>query len=189
MISRKIILSIVSLVIIFTLAACSGKQETAPKGDSGSNVMEGHAGMNHTGSSDVPEGLKESINPTYPVGSSTIIHADHMPGMDGAEATISGAFDTIVYTITYTPLNGGEKVENHKWVIHEEIENATEQPYQPGDEVVLIAEHMEGMDGVTAIIDSAEQTTVYMVDYQDTETGEDVTYHKWVTESELSPVE
>ena len=38
-------------------------------------------------------------------------------------------------------------------------------------------------------IDTAEQTTVYMVDYTDTETGEKVTYHKWVTESELSPVE
>ncbi|EOR23018.1 hypothetical protein A499_15146 [Niallia nealsonii AAU1] len=45
------------------------------------------------------------------------------------------------------------------------------------------------MDDVTATIDSAEETTVYMVDYQDTETGEDVTYHKWVTESELSQVE
>jgi len=112
-----------------------------------------------------------------------------MPGMNEAEATISGAFDTTVYTITYTPLNGGEKVENHKWVIHEEIENATNDSYQAGDEVIINAEHMEGMDDVTATIDSAEETTVYMVDYQDTETGEDVTYHKWVTESELSQVE
>ena len=48
---------------------------------------------------------------------------------------------------------------------------------------------MEGMDGATAVIDTAEQTAVYMVDYTDTETGEKVTYHKWVTESELSPVE
>jgi hypothetical protein len=189
LIRKKFILSIVSLIVIFTLAACSGKEQFTPKGDSSSNVQKGHEGMNHTGSSDVPEGLKESNNPTYPVGSYTIIHADHMPGMNGAEAIISRAFDTTVYTITYTPLHGGEKVENHKWVVHEEIENATEESYQPGDEVVLNAEHMEGMDGVTAIIDSAEQTTVYMVDYQDTETGENVTYHKWVTESELSPVE
>ena len=52
--------------------------------------------------------------------------------------------------------------------------------------MVLNAEHMEGMKGATATIDSAEQTTVYMVDYTDTETEEKVTYHKWVTESELT---
>lgn len=189
MIRRKIIFSLVSLVAMFALAACTGKDDAAPKGDSSSNMMEGHEGMNHAGTSDVPEGLKEALNPTYPVGSKAIIHADHMPGMNEAEATISGAFDTTVYTITYTPLNGGKKVENHKWVIHEEIENATNDSYQAGDEVIINAEHMEGMDDVTATIDSAEETTVYMVDYQDTETGEDVTYHKWVTESELSQVE
>ncbi|WP_428910170.1 YdhK family protein [Niallia sp. Krafla_26] len=156
-----------------------------------SNVEEemDHAGMNHSGSSEVPEGLEEAENPTYPVGSKAMIHASHMPGMNGAEATISGAFDTTVYSVTYTPTTGGEPVEDHKWVIHEEIENAGDEPFQPGDEVVLNAEHMEGMKGATAMVDSAEQTTVYMVDYTDTETSEKVTYHKWVTESELSPVE
>ena len=73
-------------------------------------------------------------------------------------------------------------------MIHEEIENAGDEPFQPGDKVVLNAEHMEGMDGATAVIDSAEETTVYMIDYTDTETREKVTYHKWVTESELSPL-
>ncbi|MBR3217674.1 MAG: YdhK family protein, partial [Exiguobacterium sp.] len=53
-----------------------------------------------------------------------------------------------------------------------------------GDEVVLAADHMEGMDGAEATIDTAEETTVYMVDYT-TEDGEEVTNHKWVTESEL----
>lgn len=67
--------------------------------------------------------------------------------------------------------------------------NAGDEPFQPGDEVVLNAEHMEGMDGATSVIDTAEQTTVYMVDYTDNVTGERVTYHKWVIESELSPVE
>ena len=45
---------------------------------------------------------------------------------------------------------------------------------------------MEGMDGATATIDSAEETTVYMVDFTTTDTDEAVTNHKWVTESELS---
>jgi hypothetical protein len=35
-------------------------------------------------------------------------------------------------------------------------------------------------------IDSAEHTTVYMVDYMPTTGGEMVKNHKWVTESELS---
>ena len=45
------------------------------------------------------------------------------------------------------------------------------------------------MDGATATIDSAEQITVYMVSYTDTETDQEVTHHKCVTGSELSPVE
>ncbi|XIH35981.1 DUF1541 domain-containing protein (plasmid) [Cytobacillus firmus] len=40
------------------------------------------------------------------------------------------------------------------------------------------------MDGVTAKIDSTEQTTVYMVDFTPTTGGDDVKNHKWVTESE-----
>ena len=74
-------------------------------------------------------------------------------------------------------------------MVHEEIENAGEEPYKPGDEVVLTADHMEGMKGATATIDTAKQTTVYMVDFTDTKTGEKITNHMWVTEDELSPVE
>lgn len=45
-----------------------------------------------------------------------------MSGMNGSEATIYGAFDTTIYTVTYIPTTVGEPVEDHKWVIHEEIE-------------------------------------------------------------------
>src|SRR5699024_680100 len=100
-----------------------------------------------------------------------------------------GAYDTIAYAVTYTPTDGEEKVENHKWVIHEEIEDAKEEPYNQGDEVVLEADHMEGMEGVTDEVDSAEDTTVYMVSYEDTDNGEKVEINKWVIEDELSPVE
>ncbi len=74
-------------------------------------------------------------------------------------------------------------------MIHEELENAEEAPYAEGDEVVLEADHMNGMDGANATIDSAQNTTVYMVSYKDTETKKVVKNHKWVTEDELSPVE
>ncbi|EGQ18629.1 lipoprotein [Sporosarcina newyorkensis 2681] len=153
--------------------------------------MEGmdHSNMDMSSSGEVPEGLKVAENPTYKVGSEAIIESDHMAGMKGAEATVVGAYDTTVYTISYTPTTGGEKVENHKWVIHEELQDAREAPLESGTEVTVNADHMEGMDGVTAEIDSAEQTTVYMVDFTLTTGGKEVKNHKWVTEGELSPVE
>ena len=77
-------------------------------------------------------------------------------------------------------------MENHKWVIQEEIKDADDKTFEPGDEVTLETDHMKGMEGALAEIDSAEKTTVYMIDYIPTTGGEKVTNHKWVTESELS---
>ncbi|WP_060209976.1 YdhK family protein [Sporosarcina koreensis] len=142
--------------------------------------------MNHSGSGEVPANLKVAENPTYEVGSKAIIETDHMKGMKGAVATIVGAYDTTAYAISYTPVTGSERVENHKWVIQEEIKDAGEQQLEPGTEVTVEADHMKGMKGATAEIDSAEKTTVYMIDYTPTTGGEKVTNHKWVTEEELS---
>lgn len=203
---RKIPLGLLFLITALVLTACGGGEEPTPNDDPNtgnesqeqmdmneedSDSMEGmdHSAMNHSSSGEVPEDLAEAENPTYPVDSEAMIHANHMGGMDGAVATIIGAYDTTVYTVSYTPTTGGEPVKDHKWIIHEEIENAGEEPFEAGDEVVLNAGHMEEMNGATATIDSAEQTTVYMVNYTDTETSKEVTNHKWVTESELSPVE
>ncbi|AWI12593.1 MULTISPECIES: YdhK family protein [Bacillaceae] len=202
---QKVVLGISSMLLIFLLSACAngGEPSQNENADNETETQENvnnseeesdstgemdHSEMNHSGG-EVPQGLTEAENPTYPVGSKVILHADHMAGMNGAEATVSGAFDTTVYSVTYTPTTGGEPVEDHKWVVHEEIENPSEESYKPGDQVVLNAEHMKGMDGATATIDTAEQTTVYMVDYTDEETGEQITNHMWVTEDELSPVE
>ncbi|WP_040037883.1 YdhK family protein [Bacillus thermotolerans] len=208
--NKKFLSWVFTLVMALVLSACAGTDETEPANndenaetetnestenqntETDTSTEEGsgsHENMNHSSTGEVPEGLAKAENPTYPVGSQAVMNANHMPGMDGAVATIEGAFNTTVYSVTYTPTTGGEKVEDHKWVIHEELENAGEQPFQPGDEIVLNADHMEGMDGATAVIDSAEQTTIYMVSYTDTETGDEVTNHKWVTESELSPAE
>lgn len=205
MVKNKILLGFLSIFAVFLMAAC-GNGETQPNEDEESQSTEtessseeemesdseGH--MEHSAgemssSGEVPEDLKEAENPTYAVGSQAIIEAEHMQGMDGAEATISGAFDTTVYTVSYTPTNGEELVENHKWVIHEELEEPGEAPLEPGDEAVMNASHMEGMEGATATIDSAEKTTVYMVDFVTTDTEEEVHNHKWVTESELTPIE
>ena len=145
--------------------------------------------MNHSGSREVPDGLKEASNPEYELGSKAIMKADHMEGMKDAEATISGAYETVVYTVTYTPTTGGEKVEDHKWVIHEELKDFSDEPYKPGEAVVLNADHMKGMNGAAATIDSAEEMTVYMVDYMPTTGGDEVMNHKWVTERELESIE
>lgn len=157
----------------------SGQQENSQNGGDDSHAM-------HSSSGEVPEDLQEAENPTFPVGSEVMMHADHMPGMDGVEATVSGAFDTTAYSVTYTPTDGGEPVEDHKWVVHEELENPGEAPLEPGTEVTLNADHMPGMDGTTATIDSAVETTVYMVDFVPTDSDEVVKNHKWVTEDELS---
>src|SRR5699024_6692096 len=123
------------------------------------------------------------------VGSQAIIESDHMPGMNGAEATIVGAYDTKVYTVSYTPTTGGEPVENHKWVIHEESEEEGDERFETGTEVTLNEDNMNGINCENTVIDSAEETTVYMIDFIATDSGEEVKNHKWVTESELSPVE
>ena len=185
---RKSFLFIVTALFLI-LGACSNiENEHDAEMTEEMDGME-HGDMNHSGSGEVPEGLKEASNPKYEVGSKAILKADHMEGMMDAEATISGAYDTVVYSVTYTPTTGGEKVEDHKWVIHEELKDFSDQPYKPGEEVVLNADHMKGMKGATATIDSAEEMTVYMVDYTPTTGGEEVKNHKWVTERELESIE
>ena len=201
---NRILTGILSISAATLLAACStdtGSQESAAESEassiesmaeessmSGMDEMEGNdmEGMVHDDSGEIPEGLKEAENPTYNVGETATITDGHMEGMEGAEATIVGAFDTVAYEVSYDPTNGGPREENHKWVIHEEIADAGEEPFEPGDEVTLEANHMEGMEGATATIDDAKGTTVYMIDYQPTTGGEEVKNHKWVTDSELS---
>ncbi|PAK44075.1 YdhK family protein [Peribacillus simplex] len=199
--TKQTTLFLLTLVLAVLLAACSdGDKENEhanmnhsdeseqDKNSSSTNHegMEGMDHMNHSSSGEVPKGLKEAINPKFKEGSKAIINSDHMQGMEGAEATIVSAFDTTIYTISYTPTTGREKVTNHKWIIHEEIQDTTDKPYKPGDEVIVEADHMKGMKDAKAVIDSVQKTTVYMVDYTSTTGGEQVKNHKWVTESELS---
>lgn len=172
--------AILLLAFSLILSACGNNQT-----EENHNGMD-HGDMDHSGSGEIPKGLKKAENPTFEVDSKALIKADHMNGMNGAEATIVGAYDTTVYTVSYTPTTGGKKVTDHKWVIHEEIKDAGDKPLAAGTDVILNADHMKGMKGAKAVIDSAEQTTVYMVDYTPTNGGKKVTNHKWVTESELS---
>ena len=95
-----------------------------------------------------------------------------------------GAYDTYTYSVDYTP-EGGEPVTDHRWVVQEEIEDAGDEQLADGSEVTLLADHMEGMEGVTATIASSTDETVYVVDYE--ADGMTMTNHKWVVESEIEP--
>lgn len=178
-------------VALFALGACANDQANPPSAQQEASDQHGsmdHSEMHMPSSGEVPKDLNVAEKPAYPVGSKAIIKADHMEGMKGAEATIVGAYETVVYSISYTPTDGGAKINNHKWVIHEEIVDAGEAPLKPHTEVTLNADHMKGMDGASAQIETAEKTTVYMVDFTPATGGPEVKNHKWVTESELSPV-
>ena len=196
---KKHILGILLLITALLLAACGGnsQSDTEKPEENQENTSEESAShskenmQQHMSSSgEVPDDLKVAEDPTYEVGSNAIITASHMnmEAMSGAVATIVGAYDTTAYVVSYTPTNGGEAVENHKWVIHKELERPGKAPLEPGTEVILNADHMKGMDGAEAVIESAEETTVYMVDFTPSG-GNEVVNHKWVIESELEPAE
>lgn len=107
-----------SLAAILVLSACGNKDNAnnntnMDMGSDHSNMGD-MGNMNHSGSGEVPAGLKEAQNPTYKVGDEVVIHAKHMEGMDGAKAKVVGAYDTVAYAVTYTPTTGGEPVPNHK---------------------------------------------------------------------------
>jgi len=163
----------------------SSPTQTASDSPTSNNGDGGHDHKPHGGPP--PEGIEESSDPTYAVGETVVLTADHMPGMEGSEATISGAFDTNTYSVSYTPTNGGDPVTDHKWVVHEELESPGEPPLEEGTEVVLNADHMTGMEGAEATVDSSTDETAYMVDLE--MNGMEMTNHKWVVESEIQPAE
>jgi hypothetical protein len=159
--------------------------EDMDSSDSGheSGGHEGHA----ADGGDPPEEITKAAAPKFDVGDTVVLSADHMPGMKGAEATVSGAFDTTTYSISYTPTDGGDPVKDHKWVVHEELEDPGKAPLKKGAKVTVNADHMPGMKGAEATIDSATDETVYMVDITTDEM--EMTNHKWVVESEMKSAE
>ena len=163
-----------SIALGLVLVGCGPTTEDTEEGDPSSEGV-------------VPEQVQEAESPEFPVGSKAISHADHMEGMDGAKAKIAGAFDTYTYAVNFTPTSGGEPVKDHKWVVHEELENPGEAPLPEGTEVVLNPDHMPGMEGAEATIESSTEETVYMVDVE--MDGMEMTNHKWFVESELQPAQ
>lgn len=203
---RRLLTAVAACAVTGTLAltACSSDEEPAADGtqssddghgghdsgetDSTDSAQGDHADMDHPADGgDPPAGITEASDPEFPVGTEVTLSADHMPGMDGATATVTGAFDTYTYAVSYDPTDGGDRVEDHKWVVQEELEGAGADRLADGDTATINAEHMSGMDGAEATIDSSTDETVYMVDVEID--GMTMTNHKWVVESELSAVD
>ncbi|MFF5021394.1 YdhK family protein [Micrococcus luteus] len=176
--------------LVFTGCSTGDDQDQATP--STTSQHEGHGSSSDSGGMEhpmdggpAPEGIETAASPTYPVGTEVTLTADHMEGMDGANATIAGAYDTYTYAVDFTPSTGGEPVKDHKWVVQQEIKDAGDERLADGTEVTLEAEHMEGMKGAKATIASSTEETVYMVEYESD--GMTMTNHKWVVESEIKP--
>ncbi|MFV0412380.1 MAG: DUF1541 domain-containing protein [Oscillospiraceae bacterium] len=185
---KKQIMSLSLFLLIFIFSAC-GATESAQSDVSGSIAHSVAVNAHGHGISPTDEFIDAS-NPKFAVGSKVIILADHMEGMAGAQGVVSGAYDTTVYAIDYEDKETGEKITNHKWIIHEEIEGAAQTAYAVGDTVTLKAGHISTMggEGVTATISEVVPGVAYMVDYQPTDGSEAVEKHQWVVESELEAV-
>ncbi|WP_130841385.1 YdhK family protein [Corynebacterium neomassiliense] len=200
--SRTPALASLVLASTLTLAACGDDSDSGHDGHEGHDMADmtgmttedaddGDMGDMHDHAMDggeAPAGIEDAVNPMYPVGTEVTVLADHMEGMEGATGTVTGAYSTTAYAVSYTPTDGGAPVSDHRWVVQEELENPGDAPLADGTEVTLAADHMSGMEGATATIDSSTQETVYMVDIT-TDDGMTMTNHKWVTESELAPAD
>lgn len=205
---RRLPLTLAGLAILVTATACSAGSDSADH-----SAHEGHetsasssatsqaasssasgspsasqGGQEHMHAMDggpAPEGIAAAEKPTYPVGTQVTLTTDHMEGMEGAPATVVGAYKTVAYAVNYTPTDGGPEVTNHRWVVQEELQDAGSERLADGTEVTIEADHMPGMKGATGTVASSTTQTVYMVDYK--ADGMTMTNHKWVVEDEMAP--
>ncbi|MFX3616313.1 MAG: YdhK family protein [Sporolactobacillus sp.] len=181
---KKYLCLVLAVLIIGSQVACDSTHKSGSSSESiqGSHPM---SSMAMDLGSSLPAGLEEAAHPKFPKGGKVILLADHMPGMKSAKATIVGAYRTHVYSVTYKPVTGGKTIRNHKWVVQQELATQSKKLLPTGAKVKLNANHMQGMRGATGRIDTAQTTTVYIVNYKDTRTGKLVKDHRWVIESEL----
>lgn len=172
---------------MLALTACGSNDSTAKSEAEAlvSSAAAAHADhANHPADGGpAPAGIAEATDPTYPVGTEVVLAADHMSSMDGATATVVGAYQTYTYSVNYTPTDGSDPVTDHKWVVQEELADAGSKRLADGTPVTIEAEHMTGMKGAEGNVESSTDETVYMVDF--TAAGMTMKNHKWVTESEI----
>ena len=94
-------LILLAATALIALSGC-GKNASPASG----SITDSHSAMgstmHHSDSGELPAGLKPALNPAFKIGSRATITTGHMAGMEGAQATIVGAFDTTAYAVTFT---------------------------------------------------------------------------------------
>lgn len=174
----------VSFIIIASglmLSACSNNHE----GKEHANNQQHEDHMQRKDTQQLPDNMKQTKDGEFKKGDKVTITMGHMAGMKNAKGTVKGAYKTHAYVVSYKPTNGKKEVENHKWVVNEELADAPQKGFEKGDTAKLKADHMPGMKGAKATIDNVKHTTVYIVDYKSTDNGKLVKNHKWMTADEL----
>lgn len=188
--NKKFVALGVGLTAVVALSACSLEEEAEVTKTPVEEVAVDHTSheeaMQHSSDGSIPEGLQVAENPRFAVNDLAYLTTNHMGYGGLTQVTITGAYDTYAYAVTYTPADGVE-VADHKWIVNEEIKDFTSTPFNVGDEVSIEADHIKGMLGTVGTVTQVEKTTVYMVSYQDS-TGNEVENHKWVIDLELDPV-
>ncbi|UQS87341.1 YdhK family protein [Nicoliella spurrieriana] len=147
----------------------------------GSMMMKANGGK-------APKGLKMDPNAKYQRGSKVKILASHMPGMKGATATVTGAYKTDLYTIDFTPTNGGKEVKNHKYVVAKEVKAANKGQLKVGTKITVKADHMTGMKGAKGKIVAVKKGPAYMVNFKATNSSMVYKNHKWLAQSDLTSI-
>jgi len=108
--------------LALTGCGSTAEDEASPPAESGEETGD-MAGHQHNPEGGPPrEGIEEAADPTDPVDTTVVLTADHMSGMEGAEATIESSTDETVYMVD-TIIDGME-MTNHKWVVDSEIQPA-----------------------------------------------------------------
>ena len=166
-------------------AAASAGAAATSAGSSASSAVSSPSGTSAASGGTAAAGMKPASNPRYAVGSTVKVMADHVPGMRGATGKVVAVYDTTAYAVDYRPTNGAAPVENHKWVVQQELKDAGGGRLANGTKVTLEADHEPGMKGASGTIVSSTTEPVYQVDVQ--VPGHPMPGHKWVVQSELQP--
>ncbi|USS93079.1 YdhK family protein [Fructilactobacillus ixorae] len=83
-------------------------------------------------------------------------------------------------------MDKGMKMEmDHNGKLPTDLKKASHPKYKVGSTVKLTANHMPGMKGATATVAGVYDSPLYVIDFKDTKTNQEVKNHKYVVKSEL----
>lgn len=181
-----------ALLLSLTLTACGSEStensateptSSTKSSPAGHGSEHSHAYEHPSDGGPAPKGMKPSREAKFANGSKVKILTDHMDGLKDAKGTVVASFDTTIYAVDYIGTDG-MKVHDHKWVVHEELDNPKSQPLPNGAKIRIKADHMPGMRNATGRVAFSTTEPVYQVNYE--ADGKVYKNHKWVTESEIT---